>query len=89
MGTETLVANLDVARLRPDQERIIRSFLLRVGDLSQPARIDLGSRLAVATAKALGHGNDHMGLPPEPYLVAVMAARQLREGGLAELAIDP
>jgi uncharacterized RDD family membrane protein YckC len=89
MGTEALVADLDVARLRPDQERIIRSFLLRVGDLSQPSRIDLGTRLAAATAKALGHGNDHLGLPPEPYLVAVMAARQLREGGLAELAIDP
>jgi len=86
MGTEELVAALDVARLRPDQERLVRSFLLRVKDLSHASRIDLGTRLADSTAMALGHP-DRMGLPPEPYLVAVMAARQLREGGLAELAI--
>lgn len=87
MGTEVLVADLDVARLRPEQERIIRSFLLRVAQLSQPARIDLGTRLADSTALALGH-TDRFGLPPEPYLVTIMAARQLREGGLAELAIE-
>lgn len=87
MGTEEIVANLDVSKLRPDQERLIRSFLLRVGDLSHAARIDLGIRLADSTARALGHP-DRLGLPPEPFLVAVMAARQLREGGLAELAID-
>lgn len=86
MGTEALVADLDVAKLRPEQERIIRSFLLRVAQLSQPARIDLGTRLADSTALALGH-TDRFGLPPEPYLVTIMAARQLREGGLAELAI--
>lgn len=87
MGTEELVASLDVSKLRPDQERLIRSFLLRVGELSHASRIDLGIRLADSTAQALGRP-DRLGLPPEPFLVAVMAARQLREGGLAELAMD-
>lgn len=87
MGTEEIVAKLDVAKLRPEQERLIRSFLLRVGDLSHAARIDLGIRLADSTALALGHP-DRFSLAPETYLVTIMAARQLREGGLAELAID-
>ena len=86
MGTEVIVAAMDVSKLRPEQERLVRSFLLRVGDLSGPARIDLGQRLAASTSQFLGHP-DRFGLPPEPYLVAVLAARQLREGGLAELAI--
>ncbi len=77
---------MDVSKLRPEQERLVRSFLLRVGDLSGPARVDLGNRLASSTSQYLGHA-DQFGLPPEPYLVAVLAARQLREGGLAQLAI--
>ena len=87
MGTEEIVAGMDVSKLRPEQERLIRSFLLRVGDLSGAARIDLGHRLAASTSQFLGH-NQQYGLAPEPYLVAVMAARQLREGGLAQLAIQ-
>jgi len=86
MGTEGLVAELDVSRLRPDQERVIRSFLLRVGELSRASRLDLGPRLATSTASHLGHDSRMFG-DAERYLAAVMAARQLREGGLAELAI--
>ncbi len=88
MGTEEIVAGLDVSKLRPDQERIIRSFLLRVATLSQPARLHLGGQLAANVADALGHDSALYGLPPEPYLVVVMAAHQAREGGLAELAIE-
>ncbi len=88
MGTEEIVAGLDTAKLRPDQERIVRSFLLRVGTLSQPARVHLGGRLAVNVARTLGHDLSLFGLTPEPYLVAVMAAHQSREGGLAQLAIE-
>jgi len=88
MGTEQLVADLDVRKLRPDQERVIRSFLLRVSTLSQPARVHLGNRLAANVADVLGHDPALFGLPPEPYLVVVMAAHQAREGGLAELAIE-
>lgn len=88
MGTEALVSNLDVSKLRPKQERVIRSFLLRVGSLSHPARVHLGNTLAANVSRTLGHDSAIFGLPPEPYLVAVMAAHQLREGGLAELAIE-
>lgn len=88
MGTEELVAKLDVSTLRPNQERVIRSFLLRVGTFSQPARVHLGNELAINVSRTLGHDPRFFGLPPEPYLVAVMAAHQLREGGLAELAIE-
>ena len=88
MGTEDLAASIDVTKLRPKQERVIRSFLLRVGVLSQPARVHLGSRLAANVSRALGHDQSLYGLPPEPYLVVVMAAHQAREGGLAELAIE-
>lgn len=88
MGAEGIVAGMDVAKLRPDQERVIRSFLLRVGTLSQPARVHLGGRLAANTARTLGHDLSLFGLTPEPYLVAVMAAHQAREGGLAQLAIE-
>jgi len=87
MGTEHIVAEMNVAKLRPRQERLIRSFLLRVGDLSAPARSELGLSIANSTADHLGH-QDRLGLEAEQYLVAVLAARQLREGGLAELAIE-
>jgi uncharacterized RDD family membrane protein YckC len=86
MGFEGNVAELDVARLRPEQERLIRSFLLRVGQLSRDARIDLGTRMAQTTADRLGHELARWP-DPETYLVGVMAARQMREGGLARLAL--
>ncbi len=86
MGTEQIVAHMDVMKLKPKQERIIRSFLLRVAELSGPARVDLGNRLAAATSEHLGHPQG-FGLAPETYLVAVLAAAQLRDGGLAQLAI--
>ncbi len=87
MGAEAIVATLDVARLKPNQERVIRSFLLRTNELSSVARSELGHELATSTSKVLGH-DGFLGLVPEAYLVAVLAARQLREGGLAELAIE-
>ena len=84
-----MVASLDVSKLRPEQERVIRSFLLRVGDLSGASRLSLGNRLAASTAELLGHNVETIG-SSETYLVSVMAARQLREGGLADLVIkDP
>lgn len=88
MGTEAIVAQMDVSRLKPDQERVIRSFLLRVHNLSHPARINLGNQMAQNVAQTLGHDPMLFGLPAEPYLVAVMAAHQAREGGLAQLAIE-
>ncbi len=87
MGAEHIVADMDVAKLRPDQERLIRSFLLRTTELSSAARAELGPQLAASTAQSLGHRSLY-GLMPEAYLVSVLAARQLREGGLAQLAIE-
>jgi len=87
MGVEEMVASLDVSRLRPEQERVIRSFLLRVGSLSMAARVDIGRKLAEATAQRLDHDTANIG-DPELYLASVMAALQLREGGLAELAMN-
>lgn len=87
MGAEHIVAAMDVSKLRPEQERLIRSFLLRSPQLSGQARSELGPELAQSTSQLLGHDGLY-GLMPEPYLVAVLAARQLREGGLAELAIE-
>lgn len=87
MGAEQIVAEMDVAKLRPDQERLIRSFLLRSRELSGEARSEIGPRLAASVSDHLGHQST-FGLMAEPYLVAVLAARQLRDGGLAELAIE-
>lgn len=87
MGAEAIVAAMDTAKLKPDQERLIRSFLLRTQELTPAARGELGHQLAVSTSQTLGH-DGFLGLVPESYLVAVLAARQLREGGLAELAIE-
>ena len=87
MGAEAIVASMDVGKLKPDQERLIRSFLLRTKELSPPARSELGYQLAESTSTILGH-EGLFGLVPEAYLVAVLAARQLREGGLAELAME-
>ena len=87
MGTEHIVAELDVASLTPAEERVIRSFLLRTGELSNDARSSLGEDIANRARDRLGHSpllieNNEM------YLAAVLAARQLREGDLAELAIE-
>ncbi len=87
MGAEHIVAEMDVAKLRPGQERLIRSFLLRTRDFSAAARYELGPQLAASVSAHLGHPGLY-GLKPETYLVAVLAARQLRTGGLAELAIE-
>lgn len=87
MGAEQIVAEMDVSKLRPDQERLIRSFLLRIKELSGDARNEIGPRLAATVSEQLGHPY-MFGLTAEPYLVAVLAARQMRTGGLAELAIE-
>jgi uncharacterized RDD family membrane protein YckC len=80
-GWEAYVASLDVGRLRPDQYRLIRSFLLRVGELEAGARWHLSARLADA---ALARVSPPPGptAPPETFLIAVASAYQHRNGGL-------
>ncbi len=78
-GWEAYVASLDVARLNAEQYQVIRSFLLRVGDLAPGARHALAIRIARPTARALGH-TPAAGVHPEMFLVAVAAAYQRRHG---------
>jgi uncharacterized RDD family membrane protein YckC len=80
-GWERYVASLDVGRLRPDQYRLIRSFLLRVDDLDAGARWHLAARLADATLARVSPSPGPTA-PPETFLVAVASAYQLRNGGL-------
>jgi hypothetical protein len=80
-GWEHFVASLDVGRLRPEQYRLIRSFLLRVGELEAGARWHLSVRLAEAASQRVSPppGRD---VAPEVYLVCVASAYQYRNGGL-------
>lgn len=79
-GYEGYARSLDVGALTPAQYALVRSFLLRVGDLAPSARAHLGDRLATSTAAVLHHELPP-GIHPEAFLVAVAAAYQLRLGG--------
>jgi uncharacterized RDD family membrane protein YckC len=80
-GWEQYVSMLDVGRIRPDQYRLIRSFLLRVGEFEPGARWHLSVRLsdAVWTRVSPSPGP---AVPPELFLVCVASAYQHRNGGL-------
>jgi uncharacterized RDD family membrane protein YckC len=80
-GWEQFVASLDVGRLRPEQYRLIRSFLLRVGELEAGARWHLAVRLADAASLRVS-SPPAPGVPPELFLVCVASAYQHRNGGL-------
>jgi uncharacterized RDD family membrane protein YckC len=79
-GWEQFARSLDVGALRPAQYAVVRSFLIRVFELSPPARQAIGYRLAASVAAAIRH-TPTPGMAPEPFLVAVAAAYQLRHGG--------
>jgi uncharacterized RDD family membrane protein YckC len=80
-GWEQFVASLDVGRLRPEQYRLIRSFLLRVGELEAGARWHLSVRLADAASRRVSPPPGY-GVAPETYLICVASAYQYRNGGL-------
>jgi uncharacterized RDD family membrane protein YckC len=79
-GFEGYVASLDVGRLREPQYELIRSFLLRVFELTPPARASLAVRLANPTAIAMEHAPPPM-VGPELFLVCVASAYQRRSAG--------
>ena len=90
-GYEQFVAQLDVGRLDEEDFSLVRSFLLRVRDLSPSARVRLASELAAWTKERLG-----VTLPwavdDETWLVCVASAFQYRQGGLmadAALGLAP
>jgi len=79
-GYEQYARSLDVGGITPDQYRVIRSFLLRVNQLTPGARAHLGTKLANAVAASMHH-RPPPGVHPEAFLVSVAAAYQLRLGG--------
>ncbi|MGE3621144.1 MAG: RDD family protein [Acidimicrobiia bacterium] len=79
-GLEAYVASLDTSRLDAEQYQVVRTFLLRVGDLHASAREDLARRLGTATVGVLGMAAPRE-LPPEIFLVCVASAYQQRGGG--------
>jgi uncharacterized RDD family membrane protein YckC len=87
-GYEAYVASLDVTRLSAEQYSLVRSFLMRVLQLSWPARTSLAVRLANPTALLLHHTPPPQ-VNPELFLVCVAAAYQRRFGGAAVPAPPP
>lgn len=78
-GYEAYVGSLDVTHLSARQYSLIRSFLMRVLQLSWPARTRLAVRLANPTAVLLRHTPPPQ-VNPELFLVCVAAAYQRRFG---------
>lgn len=76
-GCEAYVASLDVSAITPEQYGVIRSFLLRVLELSPEARWSLAVRLANPTATRMAH-TPPPGVGPELFLACVAAAYQRR-----------
>ena len=79
-GWEDFTTSLDVAALEPEQYGVVRSFLLRVGQLDVGARVALAERLAPLVARRIRH-ELVPGTHPELFLVSVAAAYQRRHGG--------
>lgn len=80
-GLEAYCAGLDVAAVGDDQYGVIRSFLLRVLELTPGARAALAVRLANPTAARMHH-SPPPALGPELFLACVASAYQIRHGGL-------
>ncbi len=76
-GYEAYVASLDVVGLSAEQYGLIRSFLLRLADLSPHARQAMAVRLANPTAVAIHHTPPPV-VGPELFLVCVASAYQRR-----------
>lgn len=80
-GYESYVKSIDTSSLTHDQYRVIRTFLMRVLDLTGNARSALAMKLANHTALELRH-SPPPGVAPELFLVCVAAAYQVRHGAV-------
>jgi uncharacterized RDD family membrane protein YckC len=78
-GWEAYTASLDTSRLRDEQYQLVRSLLVRVGELEPGARWHLAQRIAGPIAQRLGH-TPPPGVHPEAFLLCVAAAHQRRQG---------
>jgi uncharacterized RDD family membrane protein YckC len=79
-GYEGYARTLDVGGVTPEQYALLRSFLIRVNELTPDARAHLARRLAVPLARSMHH-TPPPGMHDEAFLVSVAAAYQLRQGG--------
>ena len=79
-GCETYVASLDVSAVSDAEYGVIRSFLLRVFELTPGARASLAVRLANPTSVRMHHTPPEW-MGPEVFLACVASAYQLRHGG--------
>ncbi len=79
-GWDGYVGVLDIGRIGERQYRLVRSFLLRVGDLDPGARRHLALRLAQDVRPRITPAPP-VGLSPEAFLHCVVSAYQFRNGG--------
>lgn len=79
-GWEPYAASLDAARITEEQYGLVRSFLLRVDELTPEARHALAFRLAQPVATAMHHAPP-AGVHPEPFLICAAAAYQRLHAG--------
>jgi uncharacterized RDD family membrane protein YckC len=84
-GYEGYAASLDIAALDADSYGLVRSYLLRMPELSPGARDHLAVRLANPLAVRMGH-TPPRGVPPQAFLACVAAAWQRAHGGPAPMA---
>ena len=87
-GLEAYAHNLDVSSVTDAQFGVIRSFLLRVHELTTEARVAMAFRLAAPVADAMHH-RAPPGVHPEQFLVAVAAAYQRRHAPAPVAASAP
>jgi uncharacterized RDD family membrane protein YckC len=80
-GWEPYAASLDTGRMTERQYGLVRSFLLRVAELSPEARAEVAHRLADPIARSMNH-TPPQHVTPEAFLICVAAAYQrLHAGG--------
>jgi uncharacterized RDD family membrane protein YckC len=76
-GLEAYAATLDVSRVTDAQFALVRSFLLRIGDLSPEARASLSVRLSTPLCGVMAHQAPR-GVYADQFLQCVAAAFQRR-----------
>ena len=87
-GYESYAATLDTAGLSGDDQRAVRTFLVRAPDLPAGTRYDLASRLATTVAAHLAH-RPPPGLHPEAFLACVAAVHQARRAAVPSPEFPP
>jgi uncharacterized RDD family membrane protein YckC len=87
-GFEAYARTLDVSAVTDEQFAVVRSFLLRVHELSPEARVALALRLARPISAAMHH-QAPPGVHPESFLVCVAAAHQQRRRAQAPPPMPP